>query len=138
MRMHTEERYRDSLVGEVGDGAPAATSSAGERPAPTPEALMRSRYTAFSLGTAQAVEYLVETHHPDHRDPKLREGLLANVAGVDAWEGLRVISASSEGDRGVVEFVATYRVGGQEGRLHERSEFVREDGRWFYTTGTIR
>lgn len=99
---------------------------------------MRSRYTAFALGTPPAVEYLVETHHPAHRDPKLREGLLANVSAIDEWLGLRVLSASQEGDRGTVEFVATYRMGGQDGRLHERSEFVREGGRWLYTTGTTR
>ena len=99
---------------------------------------MRSRYTAFVLGSPAAIDYLVETHHPEYRDPKLREGLLASVAGVDEWLGLRVMSASQDGDRGTVEFAATYRMGGQEGRLHERSEFVREHGRWLYTVPHTR
>jgi SEC-C motif-containing protein len=37
-----------------------------------------------------------------------------------------------------VEFVARWRVNGRGGRLHERSRFVREDGRWFYVAGDVR
>ena len=107
----------------------------GSLPAPDPESLMRSRYTAFALGTAEALEYLVATHHPDHRPPDLREGLRASIACVDSWEELRVLFARADGDEGRVEFVATYRVGQGCQRLHERSEFVREGGRWFYTRG---
>ena len=109
----------------------------GDRLAPDPESLMRSRYTAFAFGTSEALEYLVATHHPDHRAPDLREGLRASLAGVDAWEQLRVNFAKVDGDRGTVEFVATYRVGNEQGELRERSEFVRERGRWLYTEGVV-
>jgi SEC-C motif-containing protein len=34
-----------------------------------------------------------------------------------------------------VAFVARYRVDGRAVRMHERSRFVREDDRWFYTSG---
>ncbi len=109
----------------------------GSTPAPTPEALMRSRYTAFALGTDAALAYLVATHHPAHREPDLRAGLDETVRAIDAWEGLEVIEASADGDRGVVAFVATYRQGATRGQLRERSSFVREDGRWLYTTGVV-
>ena len=98
---------------------------------------MRSRYTAFALGTDAAIEYLVATHHPDHRPRDLREGLRSSIAGVDAWEQLEVLFAEVDGERGTVEFVATFRVGRERRELRERSDFVREDGRWFYTVGTI-
>ena len=110
----------------------------GILPAPDPESLMRSRYTAFALGTPQALEYLVATHHPDHRPPELREGLRASLASVDTWEQLRVVFAQVDGDQGTVEFVATYCVGQERKNLHERSEFVRARGDWFYTRGEIR
>ena len=46
--------------------------------------------------------------------------------------------AGQEGDiKGVVEFRATYLVEGELGILHERSRFVREDGRWFYVDGEV-
>ena len=109
----------------------------GELSAPDPESLMRSRYTAFALGTAEAIEYLFATHHPDHRAPDLREGLRVSITGVDAWEGLKVIFAEIDGERGTVEFVATYRVSGERKELSERSAFVRERGRWFYSVGLV-
>ena len=38
-----------------------------------------------------------------------------------------------------VEFVARCRAGGARAvRLHERSRFVREDGRWYYVDGDLR
>lgn len=98
---------------------------------------MRSRYTAFALGTAEAIEYLVASHHPDHRARDLREGLRASIAGVDGWERLEVLFAQVNGERGTVEFVATYRVGRERQELRERSEFVREAGRWLYTAGVV-
>ena len=110
----------------------------GEHLAPDPESLMRSQFTAFALGTNQAIDYLVETHHPDHRDPNPHAGLRASIAGVDAWEKLEVRAAQAQGDRGTVEFVATYRVGADRRQLHELSEFVRESGQWLYTRGSIR
>jgi SEC-C motif-containing protein len=36
-----------------------------------------------------------------------------------------------------VEFVARSRLAGRGQRLHERSLFVREDGRWFYVDGDL-
>jgi len=37
-----------------------------------------------------------------------------------------------------VEFVARYRVGGRAVRLHERSRFVNEQGRWLYVDGDLQ
>jgi SEC-C motif-containing protein len=36
-----------------------------------------------------------------------------------------------------VEFVARYKVQGKAHRLHERSRFVRQEGRWFYVDGDV-
>lgn len=109
----------------------------GERAAPGPEALMRSRFTAFALGTAQGIDYLIATHHPEHRDPQLREGLRNTFAAVDAWEQLEVLESREQGQQGEVRFVATYRVGGRRQQLREHSHFVCEQGRWLYTEGRV-
>ena len=98
---------------------------------------MRSRYTAFSLGTPDAIDYLVATQHPDFRGTALRAGIASSVGAIDAWERLEVRESSESGDAGMVEFVATYRQGGEAFQLRERSRFVREAGRWFYTTGEL-
>jgi len=100
------------------------------QPAPDAEALMRSRYSAFVLRDA---DYLRATWHADTRpDDPLGEAGQARPA----WLGLQVKRYLSDGDTAEVEFVARYRIGGGGAvRLHERSRFVREDGRWFYVDG---
>ncbi|MDH4464519.1 MAG: YchJ family metal-binding protein [Acidovorax sp.] len=113
-------------------GAPAEPASPAELAlpsagAPDAESLMRSRYTAFVL---QRADYLQATWHASTRPAHLDFDPAAQ------WLGLAVRDHRSTGeDRAEVEFVARYRVGGRAVRLHERSRFVREAGRWFYVDG---
>jgi SEC-C motif-containing protein len=93
--------------------------------APTPEALMRSRYSAYVLGL---LDYLLATWHPSTAPGDLE---LPPVK----WLGLEVRHAQASGDAGVVEFVARCRDSGRGVRLHEISRFVREEGRWLYIDG---
>jgi len=93
--------------------------------APTPEALMRSRYSAYVLGQ---LDYLLATWHPSTAPGDLELGPVK-------WLGLEVKASAAQGDAGVVEFVARCREGGRGVRLHEISRFVREAGRWYYVDG---
>ena len=94
--------------------------------APDPQALMRSRYSAFVLDLR---DYLLATWHPDHRPT----GIEAPEPGL-RWLGLQVKHSAMHGpDCGEVGFVARSKLGGRAHRLAERSGFVREGGRWFYT-----
>ena len=105
---------------------------AGLAPAPTAVALMRSRYTAYTLGSAR---YLLDTWHP-----RTRPDAVAPDDG-RRWLGLKIVATSGGGageDSGNVEFVARFKVGGRAHRLHETSRFVREDGRWLYVDGDVR
>ncbi|MYS93398.1 MULTISPECIES: YchJ family protein [Streptomyces] len=97
----------------------------GAAAAPTAEALMRSRYSAFVKGDAG---YLLRTWHPRTRpgtlelDPRMR------------WTGLEILGTSDGSafhSGGAVEFRASYR----GGALHERSRFERVDGAWVYVDG---
>ena len=93
-------------------------------PAPDAESLMRSRYTAF---TREDAAYLLATWHPSHRPSALDFDTGAK------WLGLEVRTHRATGpDAAEVEFVARWRVAGRAVRLHERSHFVREEGRWYY------
>jgi SEC-C motif-containing protein len=101
----------------------------GREDAATAEALMRSRYTAYTL---ENEDYLLATWHPSTRPDSLK---LADGPH-KKWLGLRVSRHEQTGkDHSVVEFVARYKVGGRAHRLHEISRFVREGGRWFYVDG---
>ncbi len=100
------------------------------RPAPDAEHLMRSRYSAFVLARA---EYLLATWHSSTRPTSL------DLDAGAQWLGLEVRHHTATGaETAEVEFVARYRVAGAAVRLHERSRFVREDGRWFYLDGDQR
>jgi SEC-C motif-containing protein len=98
--------------------------------APDAEHLMRSRFSAFVLARA---DYLLGTWHN-----RTRPASLDFDAGTK-WLGLEVREHKMTGaDMAEVEFVARYRVAGAAVRLHERSRFVREGGRWFYVDGDQR
>ncbi len=103
----------------------------GDEAAPTAEALMRSRYSAYALGRE---DYLLATWHHSTRPATL--GLALDT--VTKWIGLEV-KRHEQQDSGhaIVEFVARCRVNGRAHRLHEVSRFVSEHGRWFYLDGEI-
>lgn len=105
----------------------------GEAAASTAEALMRSRYSAYSRRDER---YLLRTWHPGTRPAGLD---LAQEDGL-RWLGLKIMKRSAGGasdSSGTVEFVARYKAGGKAGRMHEISRFVREDGSWYYVDGEV-
>ncbi len=102
----------------------------GKTPAETPEALMRSRYCAFTLALWP---YLIATHHKAHLNG-LTETMLAEGPQTQ-WLGLDVIASDSVKDSGSVTFKAWYKDGQGVDAIFEQSQFIREDGLWFYTTG---
>lgn len=113
-----------ACCGRYLDGAGAAAP-------PDAESLMRSRYTAFVQGDAA---YLLATWHASRRPARLDLDPAIRWLGLQV-RGHRVIDE----DHAEVEFVARSRdAGGRAVRLHERSRFVREGGRWFYLDGDIR
>lgn len=101
---------------------------AGES-APTAEALMRSRYTAYSM---RREDYVLATWHPATRPVAL--GLADEIA--TQWIGLEVKRHQlQDATHATVEFVARYKINGRAHRLHEISSFVQEDGHWLYIDG---
>jgi SEC-C motif-containing protein len=103
----------------------------GTVPAATAEALMRSRYVAYTLS---AEPYLLATWHTTTRPKSLNFDTEPPLN----WIGLVIKGHELQGDdHATVEFVARYKVGGRAYRLHETSRFVLEDGCWFYIDGDI-
>ena len=98
----------------------------GNALAPSAEALMRSRYTAYTL---MDEPYLLATWHPSSRPAALE----LTGDSQPQWIGLKVKSHKVEDDtHASVDFVARYKVNGRAHRLEELSRFVKEEGRWFY------
>lgn len=99
----------------------------------TAEALMRSRFEAFKASDAA---WLLRTWHPSTRPAAI------DLEDNPRWRRLQIVDVVAGGPSdatGIVEFRATYlEDDGGIGLLHERSRFVREDGRWFYVDGQFR
>lgn len=107
----------------------------GKQKAKTPEQLMRSRFSAYALGGYG--EYLFSTWLPASAKGLVVSELSAKT--VD-WQRLNVISSSQQGDNAVVEFKAWFYTSPSSDKMeimHEISEFVRIQSRWFYVGGQV-
>ena len=104
----------------------------GQQVPELPEALMRSRYTAYTIAN---IDYIQQTMRG-----KALSGFQATTAARWAkkvtWIALDVMHAVVESPtKGTVEFEARFIEGNRLKSMHERSEFVREAGRWYYVDG---
>lgn len=97
---------------------------------PTPEALMRSRYTAYTLAN---IDYIVNTMTGPAAlgfDPIAAKKWAKSLR----WVRLEVLSSSTQGDKGEVSFKAYFTVKNKPQVMMERSAFERINGRWLYVT----
>ena len=102
-------------------------------PAPTAEALMRSRYTAFVMGNTA---YLDKTCTPELRAESDSIDEQSKAEAKPRWLGLtilRTVKGGADDDTGQVEFTVKYRLSGKLHTRHELSDFRRIDGAWTFT-----
>lgn len=136
---HPGSASQDATPCPCGSGRPYAAccgalhrafAERGALTAPDAQALMRSRYTAYTL---DLIDYLLATWHPDTRPEALERG------STDLkWLGLEVRRHErQDADHETVEFVARSKIGGRAQRMHEVSRFVRVNGAWLYVDGQI-
>ncbi|CAA0118583.1 Uncharacterised protein [BD1-7 clade bacterium] len=113
----------------------------------TAEALMRSRYSAYALGYQMpetCADYLLETSNT----PSSERMSLIEYMKQHRWIGLVIIDTSAinaDSENAMVEFCAlstpatSYNNQNTNQQLpnqqHERSQFIRRDGRWIYSNG---
>lgn len=106
----------------------------GKADAPTAEALMRARYSAF---VCNDIDFIMSTHHPDTIHEVSRDELDAWSEQSD-WEGLSILATedgTEKDEKGRVEFVALYETNGKAQKHHELSDFEKIDGKWFFKDG---
>jgi len=120
------DRALDACCGPIIDGAPA----------PSPEAMMRSRYSAYVLGDTAHLENSLAPEARRDFDMAATENWAKSVE----WQGLSILSTSGGTDRdefGRVEFSARFRQDGADHTHHEDSRFRRQDGTWLYVDGHV-
>lgn len=105
----------------------------GAQPAGTPELLMRSRYSAYTLAKINYIKRTMSGNALIDFNP----GEVKRWARQVKWLGLRVVQAYNVSEnKGFVEFVAHFQDGECLQSIHEVSEFHRVEGIWFYVDGT--
>lgn len=99
----------------------------------TPEQLMRSRYTAYTMAN---IDYIIKTMQgkPLKGYNRKQSALWAQSV---IWQRLEVLSTTMHKNKGFVEFKAYYNDASQDVILHENSEFARKNGQWYYIDGQI-
>jgi SEC-C motif-containing protein len=103
---------------------------------------MRARYVAF---TTANVDYIEKTTDPSARETFDRAQTLQWAKNSD-WLGLQIVATELGGEKdttGMVEFIATYVYRDKDGgegtkqEHHERSEFKKRNGQWFFLDGKL-
>ncbi len=100
--------------------------------APTPEALMRSRYSAYTKGN---IAYIKQTMKGAPLSDFNEDDTALWLKDVN-WTGLKVIQTRIKSDKlGFVSFEARYLQQGEPQAICEKSEFHKIDNKWFYVGG---
>lgn len=105
----------------------------GQSKPQTPEALMRSRYSAFYT---KNINYLLQTRHLSKQNPDEHQQLVKTIENTH-WIGLKILQSEIDAVDpviGYVEFAAFYKTEAI-GQVHERSRFRLDDGQWYYVDG---
>ena len=109
----------------------------GKKNAPTAEALMRSRYTAY---VEHAIDYIVETCSQGEKE-RIDFNQTKNWSEKSKWLGLKILSVEKGGpldNEGIVEFEAIYEMDNLKELHSEKARFKKSEDRWFYTEGEVK
>ena len=102
-------------------------------PAPTPLALMQSRYAAYAT---RNIDHIIKTTHPDspHYQVNRKEWWNQIEAFCEGFEfvGLTIHDSETSTSSGWVEFTAHLKQGEEDASFTERSRFFFQNGAWLY------
>ena len=101
--------------------------------APTPEALMRSRYTAYAK---HEVKWLKDSLEPSQQ-ADYDEKSVEEWSNRSEWLGIKILQTKTEEEKNIgwVEFVCKFKQGNIAREHHELSEFHRVKGAWLFYDG---
>lgn len=108
----------------------------GEKKAPTAEALMRARYTAYAV---EAIPFLKTSAVKAVQD-EFDEAASTSWSRAATWHRLEIVRTEKGGPddkTGVVEFRASYTANGEFCNHHEVSTFVKEKDGWKFEDGEL-
>ena len=105
--------------------------------APTAEALMRARYTAY---VKHEIDFIINACEKGEKIAEIDRKATEDWSKNSTWHGLKILRTEpgKEPDTEIVEFEATYTQKGIRDVHHEIGGFKKINGEWFYSEGLIR
>lgn len=106
----------------------------GDKIPETAEALLRSRYSAYTL---QELDYIYETIHPEqkqHHDHKATK----KWAAESKWHGFNIVDikdGSKDDEEGIIEFTAKFTAKFETQTHHELALFKKAEDKWYFYDG---
>lgn len=98
--------------------------------------LMRSRYSAYALEKA---DYLISTCHPQNphyqKNHQAWTETILKFSKATEFRGLEILEFVDGEKYATVTFRAILFQNGQDISFTEKSQFVKEEGKWFYLDG---
>ncbi len=111
----------------------------GSVKAPTAEALMRARYSAYEK---QEIDFIINSCEEGEKIAEIDRKATEEWSKTSKWHGLKILrteKGTENDDEGIVEFEATYtdRKGLRDVH-HELGYFKKIDGNWMYSVGQVK
>lgn len=104
----------------------------GKENAPTAEALMRSRFSAYAIPNGA---YLMQTTYPSKRFLHSAKDM-QEWGEINEWQKLEIVATPATNQ---VEFKAFYKDSEGNPQIHhELSTFKKENHQWYYLTGKFK
>ena len=110
----------------------------GKAKAPTAEALMRARYTAYVVHN---IDFIINTCETGEKIAEIDRKATEDWSNKSTWHGLKILrteKGGTEDEEGFVEFEATYTQKGIRDIHHEIGGFKKINGEWLYSEGLLR
>lgn len=101
--------------------------------AETPEALLRSRYSAYANHLA---DYIVRTTHPASPYHPLVAKEIQQFCRITTFEGLEILVQNIQENEGWITFTAHLKQGQKDISFTEKSYFTKVEGAWRYHSGS--
>lgn len=109
----------------------------GKTKAPTAEALMRARYTAY---VKHEIDFIVNSCVRQEGENDIDMDETRKWSEESEWQGLKIHSVKQGGpadSEGIVEFSAFYTRNGFKDEHREIAGFKKVDGAWLYAEGKL-
>ena len=106
----------------------------GTEKAPTAEALMRARYSAY---VAHEIDFIINSCEEGEGIADIDKEATEEWSRQSKWQGLKILRTEEKGDEGVVEFIADYTLNQMIEHHHEIAGFKKFNGEWKNVAGNI-